>query len=395
LDAIAGHPEAKRALEVAAAGGHHALLVGAPGIGKTLLAHALCGLLPEEEGEPRPLCVPPTDESLPEALEQAVAGRGVLVLDPLTRFRRLEEVVAALDQQQREQEEGCLVAATLQPCPCGQILEEHCRCTLSRRRRFIEALPWDLLARIPIWQGLRTPSVNELENRTRHESRTEAIGKARKAQAARSHGAVPVAGRLGYEEIGRWRFPPSIRRMLDPWSQHLQPSVRDLMQVWRLARTVADLEGTERIAPTHFVEAVGMHRCRTHAGRAAVLVESVAPEPEESPETSVEIVRRQVQALGAFVFHLRREMGLTQKELSLRSQVSKMQIGKIERAEIGRVHWATLEKVLSALKAEPRHGMAAIQRVGKLDAEVRSLVRNAWTGEWTKREENLLGGFHG
>ena len=303
---VRGQAHVKRALEISAAGNHHLIMSGPPGSGKSMMARRLPGILPPPSQDEameiariwsiageledvrqafgqRPFRSPHhsiSDAGLvgggprPRPGEISLAHRGVLFLDELPEFRRnvlevlrqpLEEGQITIARADGKTTFPCsiMLIAAMNPCACGNLgnPSRECTCSLARIRQYRSKISGPLLDRMDIQVEVPQVPFEDLSKPRLAESsaviRERVVG-ARQVQEQRFQGQGLFAnGAMGAEQIRQFcRIDKKTEHLLAQLMDRFKFSARAYASILKVARTIADLAGEEKIAEVHILEAV-------------------------------------------------------------------------------------------------------------------------------------------
>lgn len=307
LKDVKGQSHARRALEIAASGGHNLIFVGPPGSGKTMLARRLPGILPaldfsealevtrihsvagllKNRGtlvRDRPFRSPHHSASGPSLVgggsyprpgEISLAHQGVLFLDELTEFKR--DVLEFLRQPL---EDGCVtisrtrqsvmfpaqftLVASTNPCPCGYYGDtiQECTCSPNKREQYWAKLSGPLMDRIDLQVAVNRLKPEEITQQPNGESSTtvrERVQKAREIAVKRFQDETSVRcnAQMQSRHVSKWcQLDDAGRNLLEAAIRKLGLSARASDRILKVARTIADLAGDQNLQPNHVAEAI-------------------------------------------------------------------------------------------------------------------------------------------
>lgn len=305
---VKGQSTAKRALEIAVAGGHNVLMVGAPGSGKTMLAkcvltimpelsfeeavevtkiHSVAGLLDAANGivKTRPFRTPHHSVTLPALVggdrtakpgEVSLAHYGVLFLDEVPEYNRrsLEalrqpmedgKVTVSRVMQTVDYPARFMLVGSMNPCPCGNYgsKNKECTCSPQQIRNYIGKLSGPLLDRIDIQVEVDSISYEEFSSEAKQESSSdirERVKRVRELEYERfkdNPKGIHTNAEMSNQDINRFcKIDKESKALMETAFVKLGLSARASYRILRVARTIADIENSENIKIEHIAEAI-------------------------------------------------------------------------------------------------------------------------------------------
>jgi len=306
---VKGQESVKRALTIAAAGGHNLIMIGPPGAGKTMLAQRMAtilppmtlpeslettriyssvGLLPKDKAliATRPVRAPHHTASGPSLVgggthprpgELSLAHHGILFLDEFAEFPRhvLEMIRQPLEEGQVtvSRAKGTLrfparfiLIAAMNPCPCGYFSTgmRRCRCTPTQIERYMAKISGPLMDRMDIHIDVPLVEFRKLRSRQNGDSSEQLrsrVQQARRIQQQRFGHPFMTNAMMGHKQVEKFCELDSTSEMLLRQAMaEFALSARAHDKICKVARTIADLEGSESIQPAHIAEAVGYRK---------------------------------------------------------------------------------------------------------------------------------------
>lgn len=306
LSDIKGQESAKRALEIAAAGGHNIALYGPPGTGKTMLAKALSGILPPLSFDEvlevteihsmsgalndtllaeRPFRSPHHTASHvaiigggsnPRPGEVTLAHKGVLFLDEFPEFENkaieslrepLEEKVVSISRARGTVKFPAhfILVAAMNPCPCGNfgIKGKPCTCSPLQIERYKRKISGPIIDRIDIWTEVSKVDHEKLTEKAEKSESVPARARIMKARSIQEKRFNDAGRRIGTNSEMSARditlilkISDEVKEILNKSARTLDLSARSYHKIIKLARTIADLDSALEISPAHILEAI-------------------------------------------------------------------------------------------------------------------------------------------